>query len=822
MPSLETSGKIISTIDVKISHRIIELFSAGLYSSPNKAFEELVCNSYDAYAKNVAVYISPDLRKDNAVIWVCDDGEGMSGKELDDLWLIGRSAKRKLLRDKRRLQIGRFGIGKLATYILTNKITYISKKNNKYLAVTMDYQRIQSDDDNPIKLDKRELTKKEAESILNQFIIDNDHKLISFELFGKNAAKSWTFAILTSLKAKAIEIQDGRLKWILSTALPLSPSFNLLYNGETLESSKKKSAGIKKTWIFGKDDKVISTNKKYSFRKKNDKYFINLPNIKNIFGYIELYEDSLLKNDKSENLGRSHGIFLMVRGRLINMDDALLGMPAITHGVFNRTRMVIHADGLDDYITSTREAIKDSMPLNDLKEYINKKFNEVKSFYFEYLEKNTLKDSILGRVSQTSLLVSRKPLLNFAEKFFKKEILNPQLIEKPSLNDKEKLLNVLRENVIDGESIIKEILWNDLSSAGECLAKLDLMTGVISVNLLHPFVANHIDAYKDKTPLENIIITEVLTEAHLYEIGLEEAKVTNIMKRRDSTLRQLSLSQKLGAPVVAQLIKDSLANPNGLEDAVQRAFSTLGFEVKKIGGKGKPDGKAEAILGTDKKNTNLNYSFTYDAKSTTNEKIKAETAKLASIKRHQRDYDSSFSVVVAVDYEGSDDIKSAISKEAIQQKVTVIKAIDLMRLLLLCVPKQISLEKIKNLFETCHAPQDVSTWIENIENTEVSKPPFEEIINIIYDKQKNDCEMVHISVIREKLNQSKKSNYSSKEIKGWLSNLQILIPSFIVIEDDYMSIQQKPDVIMSAIKKEIDQVPIEMHKLYLNAFSMKQ
>lgn len=179
-------------------------------------------------------------------------------------------------------------------------------------------------------------------------------------------------------------------------------------------------------------------------------------------------------------------------------------------------------------------------------------------------------------------------------------------------------------------------------------------------------------------------------------------------------------------------------------------------------------------------------------------------------------------MVVAVDYEGSDDIKSAISKEAIQQKVTVIKAIDLMRLLLLCVPKQISLEKIKNLFETCHAPQDVSTWIENIENTEVSKPPFEEIINIIYDKQKNDCEMVHISVIREKLNQSKKSNYSSKEIKGWLSNLQILIPSFIVIEDDYMSIQQKPDVIMSAIKKEIDQVPIEMHKLYLNAFSMKQ
>ena len=40
-------------IDVKISYKIIELFSAGLYSSPNKAFEELIwpkeVEFYDMY-----------------------------------------------------------------------------------------------------------------------------------------------------------------------------------------------------------------------------------------------------------------------------------------------------------------------------------------------------------------------------------------------------------------------------------------------------------------------------------------------------------------------------------------------------------------------------------------------------------------------------------------------------------------------------------------------------------------------------------------------------------------------------------------------------
>ena len=37
--------KKIDDIEVSISYKIIELFSAGLYSSPNKAFEELICKS---------------------------------------------------------------------------------------------------------------------------------------------------------------------------------------------------------------------------------------------------------------------------------------------------------------------------------------------------------------------------------------------------------------------------------------------------------------------------------------------------------------------------------------------------------------------------------------------------------------------------------------------------------------------------------------------------------------------------------------------------------------------------------------------------------
>ena len=86
--STEIQGKIIDNINVEISYKIIELFSAGLYSSPNKAFEELICNSYDAFANTVSVYVSPDLNNENSYIMVCDDGEGLTQDEFKNLWKI--------------------------------------------------------------------------------------------------------------------------------------------------------------------------------------------------------------------------------------------------------------------------------------------------------------------------------------------------------------------------------------------------------------------------------------------------------------------------------------------------------------------------------------------------------------------------------------------------------------------------------------------------------------------------------------------------------------------------------------------------------------
>jgi hypothetical protein len=69
-PKLAALGKQAGQIDVRLSYKIVELFSEGLYASPNKAIEELVANAFDAGALRVQVPYSSNLHDQDASILV--------------------------------------------------------------------------------------------------------------------------------------------------------------------------------------------------------------------------------------------------------------------------------------------------------------------------------------------------------------------------------------------------------------------------------------------------------------------------------------------------------------------------------------------------------------------------------------------------------------------------------------------------------------------------------------------------------------------------------------------------------------------------------
>ena len=151
----------------------------------------------------------------------------MDAGGLKQHWLIGKSLKRALAKlPLGRRQIGKFGIGKLATYVLANRLTHISKKGSKYYSTSMNFKTVDERGDKevepttPIKIGLHKLSEAEAKDALKEWMDRPAFLKSGIKLFGPGAAKSWTFAILSDLKEKVHEIRRGTVEWVLRTALP--------------------------------------------------------------------------------------------------------------------------------------------------------------------------------------------------------------------------------------------------------------------------------------------------------------------------------------------------------------------------------------------------------------------------------------------------------------------------------------------------------------------------------------------------------------------------------------------------------------------------
>ena len=378
-----------------------------------------------------------------------------------------------------------------------------------------------------------------------------------------------------------------------------------------------------------------------------------------IRGDVSIYQD-LLTRGKAAGLGLSHGFFVMVRGRMINLDDALFGLPALSHGPFARFRMVVHADGLDEYLASTREAVMESPAVEAFRDYLQAKFNEARGAYDTCIVKEVAAAHLPTRISQTGRGLSRRPLYNAIASLLVGEISVLSLVQVPAdftLDQREQLRAELEAALDSDTGLIDEVKMAPLG-VDMFLAQYEAATRRVVVNMLHPFFANYIDEAKSFEPFELLAVAEILSEAYLLDEGVHPETVARVIARRDQFLRELvSAQSRRGPALVAQELLDKRTSPSGLEGAVAAAFQSLGFEVSPTGGKGKPDGIAAAVLGvrTPDADHRDDYSFTYDAKSTGGSNVSAHTVGVATLARHRDDYGAEYAVVVAPGFDGEDD-----------------------------------------------------------------------------------------------------------------------------------------------------------------------
>jgi Histidine kinase-, DNA gyrase B-, and HSP90-like ATPase len=235
-------GHEAGKLKVRLSNQIIHLLSEQMYSSPLKAIEELVVNSYDADASECRIGIPITVGPDRSIV-VFDDGTGMDYIGLEKLWHVGESPKRSLDKTdaKNRKLIGKFGIGKLATYAIADRITYLSRRGDRILHVTCDYREFKSNPEgsaDAVPLRVNEVDNPKQFRTAAKFLEICKSVEINPDVLTNGKMPSWTLCVLETLKPKAEELKVGRLKWVLRTAMPLKSDFTLFLNGEKIESWK--------------------------------------------------------------------------------------------------------------------------------------------------------------------------------------------------------------------------------------------------------------------------------------------------------------------------------------------------------------------------------------------------------------------------------------------------------------------------------------------------------------------------------------------------------------------------------------------------------
>lgn len=617
---------------------------------------------------------------------------------------------------------------------------------------------------------------------------------------------TWTAVILSQLRPRGRQLRRGRIQWLLSTALPLNPGFTLNVNGAEVSPSKLSHSTV---WKFdvGPGDLTLETD----YAREATSTGVWLPSAGTIRGSAQLFKDGL-ERGKSEDLGRSHGFFVRVLGRLINIDDETFGIKTeLSHGVLTRFRMVLDADGLDPDITSGREAVKEGIALTRVREYLLATFNLARTKWAEYeLGDDARRISIAARIARAPAVLSEEPLRRILTQAGSQQ-------DVPDLRIAAMLSSDIDPKAINA-ALAEQSLLSDVQLKGfgpeEGVARYDPQSAAVIVNEDHPFIDNYRSNSGAIEVLRLIATAEFLTAVYMLDVGISPGVVDNVINRRDQFLRALVQLFPRSAPAVAQLVRDAGSGEKQLEDAIAIALDHLGFYVKPRSGKGKTDVVARAVLGLrsgDEGAATMTYSFVADAKSTSHDVIQAAKVNPGQLHRHRRKEKADFVLVVAPDFAGGAALDSAISDYCTKHKVTALRTGDLARIVELHATRVVTPQLLRGVFDV-FTPDETHVFVSELEASapERPRPPVRVLLEAIR-LLSNGLAPVSISGLPNVLNSTYRIDLSLSTVRSMIHGLSLLAPVGLYREGNFVALQTSVDQVVNEIRANAAALPDFLH-----------
>jgi hypothetical protein len=187
-------------------------------------------------------------------------------------------------------------------------------------------------------------------------------------------------------------------------------------------------------------------------------------------------------------------------------------------------------DGLDDYLQSDREHIRDGPVLIDAQNILRAIFNKIRPT----LEKADAEEDPGARLARklagSPASLVRRPIIEMARAALAGKIKSRYIALPPAAtpNERDKLIAALETRGETPEQFVGGIDFVYDATSNDGIAVYDAVTGRLRVNGLHPFVGAFFDEFTSKTnglPLEIFAMAEVLLESNLYQAALKQDPV---------------------------------------------------------------------------------------------------------------------------------------------------------------------------------------------------------------------------------------------------------------------------------------------------------
>jgi hypothetical protein len=698
-------------VPVDVSYDIIRQFSAQLYTTPRKAIEELICNSYDAGANECRVVL-PQKTKQPLV--VLDNGKSMDFEGMRTLWQVARSPKVVTNGERianKRFQIGKFGVGKLAAFALGERLTHVTCVKGAVRVISVGQHEI-----------KDKAGGKAPTFAVYRLPLDKAKNLLLPALSNlpkpwEEGWSTWTVAMVEDIDAGAVgdALKIGFLRRMIRTALPISAKFKVFLQDELVPKRtigkedievtvdvidekfrKHLSDTLRAYWAekLEEDEKDVAEAKfKLKVQPVKDPEDTSkairaliVPGLGPVIGKAISTKTSLTTEKLSERGYSDNGFAVSAHGKLVNPEDPLFGVTQRSHKYWSKFLAQVEIPGLDNVLLVQRNAVSENSPEAQLsREVLRSLFNYTRSLVEEREDKGEYDPGSFGR-----RLTSSSPILAQAA-----------------------LKGLVQGAVLPGDLEQLEIDFATLGIDGPP-ARFDSDARTILINEDHPLLSSLDELGTFTAPMRRVVGEVIggieLGKGYLRARGVPADVVAETSEVIDASLR--SAAEFVRDPVeehIDQIKEASYVGDTAFEKAVVQAFRSLRLAARHYGESDEPDGIIEIPRsGQD------NLRISIEAKGSRGVVTHKELSE-ATIRRHSGEHACQCAVAIAREFatDGKRGKESALLRET-KGKVPLLTVAGIERLLRLHKQRNFTYDKVAKILTTWTHPDKLIPFIEEV------------------------------------------------------------------------------------------------------------